>query len=129
MQDQDFKIYSGLIFLHQNEQKEKWENGLLKPLFVQVAGKAHLEAMSSTRGNIVFSLLEKERNISYNKTRGHFGLRKTVWSFQEMTPNVFISETSNEWSSQIIWRDRKSLASKWLMMGTTKAELCKQIWK
>jgi hypothetical protein len=30
-----------------------------------------LGAMSSTKGNIVFSLLEKERNISYNKTRGH----------------------------------------------------------
>jgi len=71
MQNQDFKIYSGPMFLHQNEQKEKWENGLLKPLFVQVAGKAHWGAMSSTRGNIVFSLPEKERNISYNKTRGH----------------------------------------------------------
>jgi len=34
MQDQDFKIYSGPIFLYQNEQKEKWENDLLKPLFV-----------------------------------------------------------------------------------------------
>jgi hypothetical protein len=35
--------------------------------------------MTSTGGNIMFrrknqSLLEKEMNISYNKTRGHLGL-------------------------------------------------------
>jgi hypothetical protein len=49
------------------------------------------------------SLLEKERNISYKKTRGHFDLQKTVLSFQQVTPNVFSSETrSDEWSSQII---------------------------
>jgi len=35
----------------------------------------------------------------------------------------------NEWSSQIIWRDRKSLANKWVTMVTMKAELCKQIWE
>jgi len=49
------------------------------------------------------SLLEKERNISYKKTMGHFGLQKIVLSFQQVTPNVFSSETrSDEWSSQII---------------------------
>jgi len=54
MQDQDFKIYSGLIFLHQNEQKEKWENGLLKPLFVQVAGKAHWGQWAVQRAILYF---------------------------------------------------------------------------
>jgi hypothetical protein len=37
------------------------------------------------------SLLEKERNMSFNKTRGHFGLQKTTRSFQLVTPNVFFS--------------------------------------
>ena len=61
MQDQDFKIYCGPIFLYQNEQKEKWENGLLKPLFVKVAGKAHLGAMTSTRGqHCIFSSRKRE---------------------------------------------------------------------
>jgi len=104
MQDQDFKIYSGPIFLHQNEQKKKWENGFLKTIICPSRWQSTLGAMSSTRGNIVFSLLEKERNISYNKTRGH---ERQVWSFQQVTPNVSSSETrSNEWSSQIIWRVR-----------------------
>jgi hypothetical protein len=31
----------------------------------------------------------------------------------------------NEWSSQIIWWDRKSLANKCVTMVTMKAELCK----
>jgi hypothetical protein len=34
MQDQDFKIHSRPIFLHQTEKEEKWEIGLLKLLFV-----------------------------------------------------------------------------------------------
>jgi hypothetical protein len=75
-------------------------------------------------------ILENEMVISFNQTRGDFGLQKKTWSFQQVTLNVFSSETrSNEWSSQIIWRDKKSLVSKWVMMGTTKAELWKQIWK
>jgi hypothetical protein len=45
-----------------------------------------------------------------------------------VTTNVFKSETGiNKWSSQIIGWDEKSLASKWVMMGTIKAKLCKQI--
>jgi hypothetical protein len=35
---------------------------------------------------------KKERYISYNKTRGHFGLQKTTWSFHQVTPNVFSGE-------------------------------------
>jgi hypothetical protein len=53
-------------------------------------------------GNIVFrrKILEKEMVISFNQTRGYFGLQKTVWSFQQVTPNVSSSETrSTEWSS------------------------------
>jgi len=46
--------------------------------------------------------LEKEMVISFNQIRGHFGLQKTAWSFQQVTSNVSSSETSNEWSSQII---------------------------
>jgi len=73
---------------------------------------------------------ENEMVISFNQTRGHFGLQKTAWSFQQVTPNVSSSETrSNEWSYQIIWLVRKSLACKWVTMGITKAELCKQIWR
>jgi hypothetical protein len=35
-----------------------------------------------------------------------------------------VKRESNEWSSQIIQRDKKYLASKWVMIGIMKAELC-----
>jgi hypothetical protein len=48
----------------------------------------------------------------------------------QVTPNVFSNETrSNELSSQIIRRDRKSLIGKWVTRDTMKVELCKQIWE
>jgi hypothetical protein len=55
-------------------------------------------------------ILENEMVISYNQTRGHFGLQKIVWSFQQVTLNISSSETrSDEWSSQIIWQVKKNL--------------------
>jgi hypothetical protein len=50
--------------------------------------------------------------------------------FKQVTTNVFKSETEiNEWSSQIIWRDEKSLVRKWVTMDTITAKLCKWIWE
>jgi hypothetical protein len=36
-------------------------------------------------------ILEKEMVISFNQTRGHLGLQKTFWSFQQVTPNVLVA--------------------------------------
>ena len=38
-------------------------------------------------------ILENEMVIYFNQTRGHFGLQKTFWSFQQVTLNVSGSET------------------------------------
>jgi hypothetical protein len=122
MQDQDFKL--------KRREMREW---LLKTIICLSYWQSTLTGYDQYKGVTLClegKILEKKMEISFNQIRGHFDLQKTAWSFQQATLNVFSSETrSSEWSSQIIWRDRKSLTSKWVTMGTTKAELCKHIWK
>jgi hypothetical protein len=130
MQDQDFKLYSRPISLTKLKKREMREEPF-KTIIYLCSWQSTLGGNDQYKGATLCleeKILEKEMVISFNQTRGHFGLQKTAWSFQQVTPNVSSSETrSNEWSSQIIWRVRKSLASKWVTMGITMVELCKKI--
>jgi hypothetical protein len=79
MQDQDFKLYSRTIFLHQNEKKmREWSFKTiicLNPLAKHTWGNDQYKgAILCLEGKI----LENEMVISFNQTRRHLGLQKTA---------------------------------------------------
>jgi len=75
MQDQDFKLYSRPIFLHQNEKKmREWS---FKTIICLTRWQSTLGGNDQYKGATLClkeKILENEMVISFNQTRGHFGL-------------------------------------------------------
>jgi len=118
-----------------NWKWEKWENGRLKTIIWQSCWQSTHKGNDQYKGATLclegkIDLLEKRWTFPTTRQGGILVYKRQLDPFKQVTTNVFKSETAiNEWSSQIIWRDEKSLVSKWVTMDTITAKLCKWIWE
>jgi hypothetical protein len=86
-----FKLTSKQLFFKKCKIKGQ-------PLFFQVTNRAHLGAMTSWRWQHYvqkenWSFLDKKGEYFLQWDNGAFCLPKVVWSFKQITPNVFSSES------------------------------------